>query len=80
MRLLKAREDGGFSLTMFPVNPPSYAILSHRREADDQEVKLKDIEDRVGTHKTGYIKIEFCARQAQNDHLEHFWVASCCID
>ncbi|PVH86602.1 hypothetical protein DL98DRAFT_545429 [Cadophora sp. DSE1049] len=46
----------------------------------DQEVKLKDIEDRVGTHKTGYQKIEFCARQAQNDHLEYFWVDSCCID
>lgn len=80
MRLLKARDDGGFSLTMFPVNPPPYAILSHTWEADDQEVKLKDIEDRVGTHKTGYKKIEFCARQAQNDNLEYFWVDSCCID
>jgi hypothetical protein len=80
MRLLKARDDGGFSLTIFPVKPPPYAILSHTWEADDQEVKLQDIEGRVGTHKTGYRKIEFCARQAQNDDLAYFWVDSCCID
>lgn len=80
MRLLKARDDGGFSLTIFPVNPPPYAILSHTWQADDQEVKLKDIEDHSGTHKAGYKKITFCARQAQNDHLEYFWVDSCCID
>ncbi|KAF1994285.1 HET-domain-containing protein [Amniculicola lignicola CBS 123094] len=65
---------------MFPVNPPLYAILSHTWEADDQEVRLKDIEDRVGTHKTGYKKVEFCARQGQNHHLEYFWVNSCYID
>ena len=80
MRLLKARGDGGFSLTMFAINPPPYAILSHTWEADDQEVKPNDIENRVGTHKTGYKKIEFCARQARKDHLEYFWVDSCCID
>jgi hypothetical protein len=80
MRLLKAKADGGFSLTTFPINPPRYAILSHTWEADDQEVKLNDIENRKGTHKTGYKKIEFCARQAQHDNIEYFWVDSCCID
>ena len=44
MRLLKARDDSGFNLTMFPINllaPPSplYAIHLHTQEADNQSAQ-----------------------------------------
>jgi hypothetical protein len=81
MRLLKAKNDGGFSLTRFIAkNAPRYAILSHTWEADDQEVTLQDITNSVGSDKSGYKKIQFCGNQAQKDGLDYFWVDSCCID
>ena len=81
MRLLDAKPGGGFSLTKFVGDAiPSYAILSHTWEADDQEVTLKDIENSLGNAKNGYRKIEFCAEQATKDGLRYFWVDSCCID
>jgi len=80
MRLLKAIDQGGFSLHDFHDSLPPYAILSHTWEANDQEVKLEDIRHRSGLHKTGYKKIEFCAQQARKDGLDYFWVDSCCIN
>ena len=81
MRLLHANADGGFSLSRFiGDNIPSYAILSHTWEADDQEVTLQDLKDGTGINKRGHRKIKFCGEQAQNDGLEYFWVDSCCID
>jgi hypothetical protein len=39
MRLLSSNTDGTLSLTSFAANNiPSYAILSHTCEVDDQEV------------------------------------------
>ncbi|KAJ8106078.1 hypothetical protein OPT61_g9781 [Boeremia exigua] len=63
---------------------PRYAILSHTW-VDEQEVTFNDLKclaDVNGTTKTkaGWDKIEFCARQAQLDGLEYFWIDSCCID
>jgi hypothetical protein len=44
MRLLEANADGSFSLTTFIGNNiPSYAILSHTWEADNQEVTYQDL-------------------------------------
>jgi hypothetical protein len=81
MRLLKANAGGSFSLTWFPPNRiPRYAILSHRWEADNQEVNLQDLTDGVAGSKQGYRKIQFCEEQAKRDGLQYFWVDSCCIN
>jgi hypothetical protein len=81
MHLLKFNGDGNPSLTKFISGKiPSYAILSHTWEADNQEVTFKDLADGVGTSKVGYRKIQFCGEQAHKDDLEYFWVDSCCID
>ena len=81
MHLLKVNGDGNSSLTRFIGGKvPSYAILSHTWEADNQEVTFKDLADGVGNSKVGYRKIQFCAEQAQKDGLQYFWVDSCCID
>lgn len=88
MRLLKyARVSPSSGTHIFslikcdPLYAPQYAILSHRWGADDDEATFQDIEQgtvekRVG----GYKKLEFCAQQAERDHLEYFWVDTCCID
>jgi hypothetical protein len=81
MRLLSANADGSFSLAWFASNKiPSYAILSHTWEADDQEVTFNDLIDGVGQDKIGYRKIQFCGEQAKIDGLQYFWVDSCCIN
>jgi hypothetical protein len=81
MRLLKRNHAGNFSLISFSARKAlRYAILSHRWEADDQEVTFQDIIDGTGHDKIGYRKIEFTADQAQKDGLQYFWVDSCSID
>jgi ankyrin repeat protein len=81
MRLLNINADGSFSLTWFAsARVPPYAILSHRWEADNQEVTLQDIKNGSTNGKTGYRKIQFCGDQAKRHGLQYFWVDSCCID
>jgi hypothetical protein len=81
MRLLSTNTDGGFSLTSFTGNNiPSYAILSHTWQPDNQEVTFRDLETGKGKNKTSYRKIQFCSDQAKKDGLQYFWVDSCCID
>ena len=81
MRLLKSNADGSFGLTRFTGNNvPSYAILSHVWEADDQEVTFHDLINCLGSNKKGYRKIQFCSEQAERDGLRYFWVDSCCVD
>lgn len=81
MRLLSSNADGSFSLTRFVGKDiPSYAILSHTWEADDQEVTFQDMMDHTGSNKTGYQKIRFCGEQAKAHGLKYFWVDSCCIN
>jgi ankyrin repeat protein len=81
MRLLYVNVDGSLTLTTFVGNQiPSYAILSHTWEANNQEVTFQDVEKGLGSSKPGYRKIQFCGAQAQKDDLEYFWVDSCCID
>lgn len=81
MRLLQIERNGGFSLIRFAAhNIPSYAILSHTWEAEDQELTFQDLMNGVGQNKGGYKKITFCRRQAQKDGLKYMWIDSCCID
>jgi hypothetical protein len=81
MRLLRINTDGNFSLTHFIGNDiPTYAILSHTWEVDDQEVTFQDLTNALGSGKRGYRKIQFCGEQAEKDGLRYFWVDSCCID
>jgi hypothetical protein len=81
MRLLTRDDDGNFSLThFFGKDIPSYGILSHTWEEDDQEVTFEDVRNALVRDKAGYRKIQFCAEQAEKDGLRYFWVDSCCID
>jgi hypothetical protein len=79
MRLLRARDDGSFSLVEEYNNIPQYAILSHTWGPDDEEVVLNDIIEKTGASKPGYVKLLFCAQQAAKDGLDHIWVDTCCI-
>jgi hypothetical protein len=55
--------------------------LSHRWESDaEQEVSYQDMMQGLGREKKGFQKLRFCAKQASEDHLEHFWIDTCCID
>ena len=70
MRLLEANADGSFSLTRFVgTKIPSYAILSHRWEADNQEVTYQDLVSGGGNNKASYQKIQFYGEQAKKDRL-----------
>lgn len=82
MRLLERSSRGGFVLTedlAKDAEIPPYAILSHTWE-DGQEVTFSDIQSGTGNEKTGYVKIQFCGRQAEHDGLQYFWVDTCCIN
>jgi hypothetical protein len=82
MRLLSTNADGSFSLTQFmrKNDIPSYAILSHTWEADDQEVVYRDLINNLGRNKNGYRKMQFCSERAKRDGLKYFWIDSCSID
>jgi hypothetical protein len=61
MHLLKLDDHGNPLLTRFLMgNIPSYAILLHTWEADDQEVPFKCLINGIGLSKLGYGKIWFC--------------------
>jgi tetratricopeptide (TPR) repeat protein len=80
MRLLHFDALGKLILTDFRGKRiPPYAILSHRWS--DSEILIEDISD--GNYKEkeeGYRKLRFCAEQAAQDGLRHFWIDTCCID
>jgi hypothetical protein len=81
MRLLEFKHDDEFSLTDDLIsNIPPYAILSHTWGADTDEVSFRDLVDGIDKSKTGYNKIRFCGEQARRDHIQYFWVDTCCID
>ena len=82
MYLLKLGSRGELSLTeVFDDKTPPYAILSHTWNKDnEQEVTFSDIENKSGTKKDGYAKLQLCGKQAEKDGLEYFWVDTCCIN
>lgn len=80
MRLLKALSSGDFELVSVPDdNPPSYAILSHTWNKD-QEVTYSELIAGTYRGKTGFAKIRFCVDRAANDGVDYCWVDTCCID
>lgn len=60
--------------------PTSYAILSHRWEAD--EVTYQDVTNRPGTlaQRRGWAKIRETCRVALERGHDYAWVDTCCID
>jgi hypothetical protein len=81
MRLLKVESGGNFSLVQLERDKMQpYAVLSHVWGETDQELTFKDIMDKTGKQKAGYEKIDFCAKQAEEDKIQYIWVDTCCID
>jgi hypothetical protein len=83
MRLLRCSGTGEYYLTEFFTSEgpiPSYAILSHTWGADLDEVTFDALTNGTGRDKLGYEKIRFCAEQARQDGLNHFWIDTCCIN
>ncbi|KAF2429981.1 hypothetical protein EJ08DRAFT_670710 [Tothia fuscella] len=83
MRLLQRSEMGEVSFTKDFAGDdliPPYAILSHTWGLDTEEVIFQDIINGTSEKKPGYEKIRFCAEQARQDGLQHFWVDTCCIN
>lgn len=82
MRLLQCDENGNYSLvdTTSSADIPPYAILSHTWGSD--EVVFSDLAKIPSEwqQKTGFPKIDFCAKQTRRDGLHYFWVDTCCID
>lgn len=60
------------------VNPPDYAILSHRWR--EEEVLFADIHQEHAKGMKGYAKIEGCCEQARRDGYQYVWIDTCCID
>ena len=81
MRLVQIQADGSFSLVNYDSTPiPPYAILSHTWGDDKDEVNYEDMRMERRSRKSGDAKLDFCARQASKDGLQHFWIDTCCID
>ncbi|KAF2691151.1 HET-domain-containing protein [Lentithecium fluviatile CBS 122367] len=83
MRLLRRSNTGEFSLTRNFIGDepiPPYAILSHTWGPDTVEVTFNDLTNGCGKDKSGYEKIRFCGRQAEQDGLQYFWIDTCCIN
>lgn len=66
----------------FILDPPPYAILSHRWGLAADEVSFEDFKGdlTLARQKKGYRKVEGCCIQALKDKLNYAWIDSCCID
>jgi hypothetical protein len=79
MRLLHFNSSAELTSTDFSGKTiPPYAILSHTWDGD--EFLFENLVNKTGRSKAGYGKIRFCGEQAALDHLQYFWVDTCCID
>ena len=85
MRLLKISESSlgtasPYLVDFTPNRIPSYAILSHRWGASEDEVLFSDMpQDSAGIKdstraKKGFIKILYSCKQAIADDLKYLWV------
>jgi hypothetical protein len=79
MRLLHFDSSGRLTSTDFSRKKiPPYAILSHTW--GDDEFLFEDLVNDTGKSKAGYKKILFCGEQAARDHVQYFWIDTCCIN
>ncbi|GAP93384.2 putative nb-arc and ankyrin domain protein [Rosellinia necatrix] len=71
MRLLRSELDGKLTLTEDLTNDklPAYAILSHTWAQDKEELTFRDVVEGKGEKKHGFVKVQFCLRQANLDGL-----------
>ncbi|KAG2358465.1 heterokaryon incompatibility protein-domain-containing protein [Suillus spraguei] len=60
------------------INPPDYAILSHRWR--EEEVLFADVHQEYAKGMKGYAKVEGCCEQARRDGYQYVWIDTCCID
>jgi hypothetical protein len=59
---------------------PPYAILSHTWERNE-EVSFQDIQNLdLAKQKRGFIKIQYCCKQATKHFLDWVWIDTCCIN
>ncbi|KAL6704784.1 hypothetical protein ACN47E_007588 [Coniothyrium glycines] len=80
MRLLRRQSEDSYQIVSFNQNSlPSYAILSHTW-TEDQEVTYDELISGTRKDKAGCAKLRFCSDRASEDHLEYFWVDTCCIN
>ena len=66
MKLLHVRD---YVLRSFETEPPPYAILSHTWEKE--EVTFEALSSRNFTQLAGFVKIEYCCKQARADGFEY---------
>ncbi|ETS85275.1 hypothetical protein PFICI_03300 [Pestalotiopsis fici W106-1] len=83
MRLLYQDDGSRYKFTSDSCSDiPPYAILSHTWGTD--EIKFADIIESEGEgtwqNRAAYRKIKFCADQARQHGLQHFWIDTCCVD
>jgi hypothetical protein len=78
MRLLNAKTLQ--FKTFYGNEQPPYAILSHRWEKREEELRCQDILDGTRKNTAGYSKIKACCELALKKRLEYVWVDTCCID
>jgi len=61
-----------------------YAIVSHRWEADDEEVTFDEMHSFSHpfskANSPGYRKILKCCELAKSSNLQYLWIDTCCID
>jgi hypothetical protein len=77
MRLLNAYT---LQLKEFFLILSPYAALSHSWTVDEVTYEdMRNLDDRA-RQKEGFAKLLACARLAQDDGLEYFWIDTCCLD
>jgi len=76
MRLLNTTS---IEVERFTGNVPQYAILSHRWDQD--EIELKDMQAGGDTKgMEGYRKLRISCAMAARDGFRYIWIDTCCID
>jgi hypothetical protein len=66
--------------TFYGNKQPPYAVLSHRWEKREEELRCQDILHGTRKNTAGYSKIKACCELALKESLEYVWVDTCCID
>ncbi|PSN69126.1 hypothetical protein BS50DRAFT_572294 [Corynespora cassiicola Philippines] len=63
-------------LEWFVNDIPDYVIISHTW--GEEEITFDDFDKTHAKNMAGYVKIDFCCKQACSDDFEYAWVDTCC--